>query len=206
MLAGENKCSLNVKFEKIYIFFCCCCFCFCSGCIVFLKRPRLKKKKKRKIFHCQQPLQGSSHTPHLPSRNSSKAQTAWINSAYRSQVESIFQREELQQQQSQLQRGLSLLPARPPARPKICQQVLPPSAVSPQGFGWSAATLYGLIYLIMLMTKVCLAASWGKSWAGGIKQTLPAIYPARSESLGFKGLAVCWKCRNNGVFKNNKKI
>lgn len=96
--------------------------------------------------------------------------------------------------------------ARPPARPKICQRVLPPSAVSPQGFGWSAATLYGLIYLIMLMTKVCLAASWGKSWGGGgIKQTLPAIYPARSESLGFKGLAVCWKCRNNGVFKNNKK-
>lgn len=23
--------------------------------------------------------------------------------------------------------------------------------------------------------------------AGGVKQTLPAIYPARSESLGFKG-------------------
>lgn len=157
----------KIRKKKIYIFFCCC---FCSCCIVFLERPRLKKKKE--IFHCQQPLQGSSHTPHLPSRNSSKAQTAWINSAYRSQVESIFQREELQQQQSQLQRGLSLLPARSPARPKICQRVLPPSAVSPQGFGRSAATLYGLIYLIMLMTKVCLAASWGKSWGGGDKTNL----------------------------------
>lgn len=68
------------------------------------------------IFRCQQPLQGSSHTPHLPSRNSSKAQTAWIKCAYRSQVESIFQREELQQQPSQLQRRLSLLPLSPAQR------------------------------------------------------------------------------------------
>lgn len=107
---------------------------------------------KQKCFAC---LSSSQHTP-LTNHFLIKVQnkTARIDSTYRSQVESVFQRgSTLQLRQLQT----SFLPL------KICQQVLPLSAVS-VFFRVTAKAMqhFSVIYLIMVITKVCLLVSGGK--------------------------------------------